>query len=74
MGWLFYLPKSGFGLPLRHLKGAVAERLGRALQKLPQRFESAQRLYFFIPKGSSFGYSVLCKLIKLSGQGFYNVF
>ena len=31
-------------LILLHLKGSVAERLGRALQKLLQQFESARNL------------------------------
>ncbi len=29
------------------IKGCVAERLGRALQKLVQRFESARNLFFY---------------------------
>jgi hypothetical protein len=34
-------------LLLLHLNGSVAERLGRALQKLLQQFESARNLGFF---------------------------
>jgi hypothetical protein len=39
-------PERGYGGSLRWRGGAVAEWLGRGLQSLVQRFESARRLSF----------------------------
>ncbi len=40
--------KENFPIFVRFKKGPVAEWLGKALQKLLQRFESARDLFFFL--------------------------